>query len=243
MQRRFTAFFIIFAFILVSMQGIGFSKEIVIKDVSKDDADYEKIAWVINQGYMNLVSGKFLPNTYVRRRDFAQILCKLSGDISNLANPVKPTFIDVSKKDPSYRYIETVKNYMTYYKSSKGVYFKPNSYLTREDAVYSIVKLLGLNSEEALTSGNDIDISLDDVIDDYKSVSPSMVKYVSLAIANELIELREADNKVFFDPKKNITRKDLAVFIYNAYQLKNYNLNDEELNEDNQTDTEEVIAE
>ncbi|MDP4272387.1 MAG: hypothetical protein Q8909_20030, partial [Bacteroidota bacterium] len=106
-------------------------------------------------------------------------------------------------------------------KSSK--LFKPDNYLTREDALYSIVKLFGYDSDEAISSNDNTDLSLDDLIDDAKGVSPTLFKYIAVGISNELMDLRQVGDKMFFDPKKNITRKDLANLIYNANQKKNYN--------------------
>jgi hypothetical protein len=215
--------------ILLSLFVPVSAKDIEIKDMKPTDEGYTEVQWVINQGWMSLTTGKFFPNSYVRRNEFAMILCKVTGDIKNLKNPTKPTFLDVPKTDKYYRYIETAKPNMTYFKTSKGLYFKPNTYLTREDAVMSIVKVMGYNTDEALASGADSEMSLDDLIDDSDKVAPALVKYVSIAIQNELIDLREADGKTYFDPKKSITRKQLAMLLYNACQKKDYSKGEEEI--------------
>lgn len=226
--QRISSILIVLAILLSLFVPIS-AKDIEIKDMKPTDEGYTEVQWVINQGWMSLTTGKFFPNSYVRRNEFAMILCKVTGDIKNLKNPTKPTFLDVPKTDKYYRYIETAKPNMTYFKTSKGLYFKPNTYLTREDAVMSIVKVMGYNTDEALASGADSEISLDDLIDDSDKVAPALVKYVSIAIQNELIDLREADGKTYFDPKKSITRKQLAMLLYNAYQKKDYSKSEEEI--------------
>lgn len=208
-----------------------FAKEITIKDIQSTDEAYQIIQWVVNQGYMTLVLRKFFPTKFVKRGEFAAIVTKLSGSGTVLQNPKTPTFKDVSSKNQFYKQIETAKNYMAYYKNKTEKLFKPNSYITREDAVMSIVKVLGYDLDEALGSIDASDVSLDDVIEDAGSINSSLVKYVAIGVINELMDLRTSEDKSYFDPKKNITRKDLAILIYNAYQKKDYTM--EEIDNDN----------
>lgn len=208
--------------LLVGIFGVAAqAKEIQIKDVPKTDEAYEQIQWVLNQGFMSLSISKFLPASNVRRDEFAAILAKLNGDVKNLSNPSTPTYKDVNPKDQFYKYIESEKGYMTYTKNTKGSFFKPLVFLTREDAALSIVKILGYDSDEATAENVDSDVSLDSVIQDADKVSPILQKYVALAVQNQLIDIRQDGDNNYFDPKKNITRKQLAVFIYNAMQSRN----------------------
>lgn len=208
------------------------AKEYTIKDVPKTDSAYEQIQWVLNQGYMGLIVGKFLPNSNIKRNEFTVILSKVNGDVSNLIKPSKPTFLDVKANDQFYKYIETEKSNMNFFKSAKGKIFKPTTYLTREDACMSVVKAMGYDNDDSAAYDVDSDVSLDEVIQDAGKISPSMMKYVTLAVKNELIELRENGDNSFMDPKKNITRRQLAVFIYNAYQNMDINKSDDSTSTD-----------
>lgn len=200
-----------------------FAKESIIKDISLSDDAYSNVEWVISQGYMSLALGKFLPAKFVKRGEFAAIVNKLSGNGTEMQNPATPSFKDVPYSYQFYRQIETVKDYFVVYKSGTGKLFKPNAYLTREDAMMAIARVLGYDSDEAVSSNDNMDVSLEDVLEDADKVNPALMKYVAIGVSNGLMDLREAGDKIFFDPKKNITRKDLAVLIYNAYQQKDYN--------------------
>ena len=58
------------------------------------------------------------------------------------------------------------------------------------------------------------------MIEDSGKVNESAEKFVAIGIANELTDLRYSKGKLYFDPGRYITRGDLAVLIYNAYQKK-----------------------
>lgn len=216
------------AFICASclMSLAAYATDITIKDVANTDEAYSQIQWAVNQGYMGLSLGKFMPNNNVKRNEFTVILAKLNGDIKSLDNPKTSSFLDVAPKDQFFRYIETEKSYMTYTKNTKGYFFKPLTFLTREDAALSIVRVLGYDSDEAISDSMDSDVSLDSVIQDADKVSPVLQKYVALAVQNNLIEVRQDGESIYFDPKKSITRKQLAVFIYNAKQNRDLKIQD-----------------
>lgn len=218
--------------LLINISGVIIvnAKDLTIKDVQKTGEEFNSVQWVVNQRYMSLTQGKFFPAKLVTRSEFAAIVTKLTG--STLQYPKKPSFQDVTVKNQFYKQIETAKNYMVTYKNKTGKLFKPNSNLTREDAMMAIVKILGYDSDEAVSSNDNTDVSLDDIIDDARNVNPVLVKYISIGISNDLMDLRVSEDKSFFDPKKNITRIDLALLIYNAYQKKDYS--SEEYDENNQ---------
>ncbi|ADQ41980.1 hypothetical protein Calkr_2555 [Caldicellulosiruptor acetigenus I77R1B] len=105
MKKRLISFLLLVFFLLI-FEGSAYSGTKQIANiVSKDYSDYQKILWVVSHGYMSLISGNFMPESYVKRRHFAKVLIKLSGDIANLANPEKSTFVDVLKTD--FRNYET----------------------------------------------------------------------------------------------------------------------------------------
>jgi hypothetical protein len=200
--------------------------DLTIKDVNPESVEYSSVQWAVNQGYMSLTLGKFLPAKFVKRSEFASIVTKLTGNGKALLNPVKSTFQDVSTRNQFYKQIETARDYMTSYKINSTILFKPDIYLTREDAMFSIVKVLGYDSDEAFGSNENTDLSLDDVLEDANKINPALIKNVSVGVSYELMDLRTVEDKIYFDPKKNITRAELAELIYNAYQNKDYTAED-----------------
>lgn len=213
--------------LLLSCFSMTSAKEITIKDVLETDETYSQIQWVLDQNYMSLSLGRFLPNNYVKRNEFALILSKLVGDVASLSNPVKPFFTDVKRNDQYYRYIETEKQYMSYSKNGKGYVFKPNTFLTREEAALSIVKIMKYDSDEALSELANSELSLDSMVQDANKVTPAFQKYVAIAVQNQLVDVRQDGTDLYFDPKKNITRKQLAAFIYNAKQNPDFSVTDD----------------
>lgn len=241
--KKISSTTLIVLMILSMFVNIAMANDKVIKDITSADEAYNQIQWVLGQGYMGLSLGKFMPNNYVKRNEFTVILAKLNGDTKALSKPLVASFKDVNPKDQFYRYIETEKNYMTSYKSAKGKFFKPLSYITREDAAMSIIRVLGYDNDDSTISDVDSEFSLDSIIEDSNKISPALLKYVSLVVQNELMNLREDGDNNYFDPKNNITRKDLAVLIYNTYQHKDMNISDDtsvevdDSNKNNQTNT------
>lgn len=236
-KRKLTVILSITVLMVSLFANVAFAKVYPIKDVQSSDPSYDKIQWVLNQGYMGLTLGKFLPNTTVRRGEFTAILAKINGDVQTLPKPTVSSFSDVKVKDQFFRYIEAEKSLMTSFKSDKGKLFKPTSYLTREDACYSIVKVMGYNSDDAVSSSVDPDVSLGEIIADDNKISPALLNYATLAVQNELISLREDGSNSYLDPKKNITRKDLAEFIYNAYQNPDFNKMSDDDSSNSSTDS------
>ena len=214
-----------------------YAKDLTIRDMSPADPAYSTVQWVVDQGCMSLTLGRFYPGKFVKRSEFAAIVTKMSGRGSNLQNPKMPSFQDVTDQNQFYKQIETTKNYFVAYKSNTGKLFKPNSYLTREDAMMAIIKVLGYDSDAAVGSNDNTDVSIEDIIDDAGNVNPALMKYVAIGVSNELMDLRYTSDKTFFDPKRNITRRDLALLIYNAYQKKDYNAGENDDSDQNPGDT------
>jgi hypothetical protein len=118
--------------------------------------------------------------------------------------------------------------------------FKAKEYITREDAAMAIVKVLGFDTDQALLDGVESEISIEDIIADYNLISPANMKFVEIAVINELIDFRmDANGTLYFDPKKTITRFDLADLLWNAKQKRDYmkELNEEQQQDENQNNS------
>ena len=213
------------SFVILSMAVSTVQAAVVsLKDVDVNDPSQDKIMWAIEQGYLKPVLGRFFPDKNVNRGEFAFILSKVSGDTIKLKNPTKATFSDVTKTHQFYKYIETMKTYINSFKGTGSTkLFKPKSYITREDAAMAVVKLLGFDSDEALMDGVESDISIEEIITDNNKISKANMKYVEIVVVNELMDFRmDDDGNIFFDPKKSLTRKDLAGLLWNATQQRDY---------------------
>ncbi len=214
--KKLTA--LIVAVALCLSASIAFAKVYKISDVISSDEAYEAIQNMLNQKYMTLVKDKFYPAKNVTRGEFSMMLTRMNGDLTTLSNPSTPSFKDVPKSDQFYRYIETEKSFIPAF----GTTFKPKSYLTREDAAYAIVKAMGYDKEEAIQDGVEPGVDLDEIIADYSKISSKLRQYVAIAIANDLIDVSTMGDEDFFEPKKSITRKQLAVLIDNALDHGDY---------------------
>jgi hypothetical protein len=193
-----------------------------MKDVAESDDAYESIQEVLDQGWMSMTLGKFFPDKKVSRAEFSYILTKFNSQLKEAAAVKKVSFKDVGIKDKYAKYIELQKSQITYYKTKSGKYFKPNNYLTREDALVSIVKSLGYDTDEAISSGVDSEVDLTDILEDANKVSSAIKNIVTVGVTNELINLYEDGDVMYLYPKKSITRRELAQLLVNAQNEKEY---------------------
>ncbi|MDF2543304.1 MAG: endo,4-beta-xylanase precursor [Herbinix sp.] len=232
MKRQITSIILIIVlFSSLLLPSTVTAKQYTIKDVTDNDEAYEAIQDVLNQGWMSLTLSKFYPDKYVTRGEFAMILTKFNGQQSEVSKIKKVSFVDVKIDDQYGKYIELQKKYLTYYNTKSGYYFKPKKYLTREDALVAIVKALGYDSDKAMEEGVYSEIDLNEIIEDYDKVSPSLEKYMNIGVVNELIDLVEVDDKTYLNPKKYITRRQMAQLLVNAQDCKEFNIEEERIDE------------
>lgn len=229
-HKAFKRSFIIFLVIMMSLFPFPITpaqaKTYTIKDVDESDDAYEIIQDVINQDWMSLTLNRFFPDKKVTRGEFAYILTKFNSQLKEASKIKKDSFKDVSIKDKYGKYIELQKKNITYYKTKNGNYFKPDKYLTREDALVSIVKILGYNSDDATSSGVDSEIDLDDLLADSNKVSSALKNLVTIGVTNELIDLAEDGDDLYLYPKNNITRRQLAMLLKSASDSRGYDTDD-----------------
>lgn len=221
MKKFFLSFIcavIIFTMVVAPVQAATTT----LKDIDVNDPASDKVLWAVEQGYMKPVLGRFFPDKKVNRGEFAYIIWKVTG--LKLLNPSKQSFNDTNKTNQYYKYIETMKKYINSYKASDGTKtFKPKEYITREDAAMAVVKMLGFDTDEALLDNVESDISLEEFIVDANKITKANMKYVEIAVVNELMDFTmNDDGDIFFNPKTVLTRKQLANLLWNATQLRDY---------------------
>ncbi len=209
-----------------------------LKDIDVNDPASDKVMWAVEQGYMKPVLGRFFPDKKVNRGEFAYIIWKVTG--LKLINPSQQSFTDIGKTYQYYKYIETMKKYINSYKASDGTKtFKPKGYITREDAAMAVVKMLGFDTNEALLDDVESDISIEDFIVDANKITKANLKYVEIAVVNELMDFTMNDNgDIYFNPKNVLTRKELANLLWNATQLRDYYKTDYDEDTDEQDSNE-----
>lgn len=182
------------------------------KDVKEDHWAYKYILWMKNRDIIHGIGNDlFNPNGTVTRAEFAKMMVRTLE--LDLYSPAKPTFDDVGKKNWEYPYVESAKNYLTYYKTSTGNYFRSLQPSVREDMAVALVKALGYQDEE-------VDLDLLDQFADEDEITPSLRKYVALAVEYGLMKGYPKDGKLYFGPMGNLTRAEAATLLYRAFVVK-----------------------
>ncbi len=182
------------------------------RDVNANHWAYKYIMWMRNKDIVHGIGNDmFNPNGTVTRAEFAKMMVR-TLDI-DIYSPSKPTFDDVNKKNWEYPYVESSKNYLTYYKTSTGNYFKSLEPSVREDMAVALVKALGYQNE-------DVDLDILDQFADASEITPSLVKYVALSVEFGLMKGYPKDGKLYFGPMGNLTRAEASTLLYRAFVVK-----------------------
>ena len=207
--------------ILIMFTGLAFAKD--YSDFPQKYWDLDKSHWAyayiseltdknVIQGYED---GSFKPNKTVTRAEWAKLLCVASG--KNIESAKKAYAADYKSSDWFSKYVNTVKDYLNFYDMGGEVYFKPNQAITREDVTVSLVKLKGYDLSE-------LDYSNITQFKDFNTISNSMKQYISVAIANGLIEGFDDGT---FRPHDTLTRAEAATLLCRAFRLGDVNKNAE----------------
>jgi hypothetical protein len=147
----------------------------IFKDVSKDHWAYRYIMWMFDRKIIDGVgNNKFEPNGLVTRAQFAKMMVNTLN--LKIYCPSTPTFDDIKKNDWEYKFVESAKNYLTYYKSSNKDLFKPDEPSVREDMAVALVNALGYKNESI-----DADSVLSQFADE-DDISPNLRKHVALSV-------------------------------------------------------------
>lgn len=138
--------------------------------------NYEKLSIDMNQWDMMVRS--FSTTEKITREEFAKLLSLTF----HLQPPqvVEPTFSDVTPEDWSFQYVESSKDYLTGYFPPNGeAFYLPTEWMRREDVAVALVRVLGIETENAAVSSS--------TISDVDTVSPQLVDEVEMAIEYNLI--------------------------------------------------------
>jgi len=176
---------------------------------------YRYIADMVNMKVMDgYPDNKFRPNNTITRAEFAKIMVTASGIGAKKVN--YSSFSDVSVTNWASPFIESVKDYMTGYRTANGQYiFNPSKPALREDITVALVKLKGYDVTRLPDHS-----TLEAMFKDYKGISESAKDYIAIAIENGLVSGYQDET---FRPQATVTRAEAAVLLWRAYQYGNDN--------------------
>jgi len=180
------------------------------KDVEDDYWAYKDIMWMLEKNIIDGVgNGLFNPEGIVTRAQFAKMMVN-TLDLEKYS-PKTPSFLDVSKKDWEYPYVEGAKTYLTGFRASNGDYFKPSQPAVREDMAVALVKALGYQNET-------VDESILNTFADAGQISKNLRKYVALSVKYGLVQGYTQNGQTVFNPQGNLTRAEAATLLYRAFK-------------------------
>lgn len=156
-------------------------------------------------------------NSNVTRKQFAQILANYNGDQFNNQIPLNSSFSDTNKKDAAFQFIESQKQYIPFNSGS----YKPDQYITREDAITAILLSMDYRGRLALDFG--IVVGSLDFLED-NNIKEERNTYVEIAVRSNLIDLVIKNNKAYLRPKEYIKMQELASLLYEVYKKGNFNV-------------------
>lgn len=176
---------------------------------------YNYISEMVNR---KVISGypdaKFRPNNTITRAEFAKIMITASGITPKKVN--YSSFSDIEATNWASPFVESVKDYMTGYRTADGKYiFNPSAPATREDVAVALVKLKGYDASRLPDQS-----TLEAMFKDYAGISESAKSYVALAVENGLVSGFQDET---FRPQATITRAEATVMLWRAYQYGNDN--------------------
>ncbi|WP_059050396.1 S-layer homology domain-containing protein [Paenibacillus senegalimassiliensis] len=158
--------------------------------------------------------GKFRPNNTITRAEFAKIMITASGITPKKVN--YSSFSDIESTNWASPFVESVKDYMTGYRTADGKYiFNPSAPATREDVAVALVKLKGYDANRLPDQS-----TIEAMFKDYAGISESAKSYVALSVENGLVSGFQDET---FRPQATITRAEATVMLWRAYQYGNDN--------------------
>lgn len=196
-------------------------------DVPSTHWAYQAVMNMVRVGIISgYPDGTFKPDQPVSREEYAKILCGATS--IPLANPNTNTFADIPNDHWAFRYVETVKDYLTGYPSSDGskALFKGKFDATREDVAVALVKIKGFD-KTVMPNPN----ILSDMFKDTSSISSNLKNMMAIAVEKKLMEgypdqtirgsqtLTRAEAAVLIDRANRISGDVKDVSYYNSAKL------------------------
>ncbi|AWE06034.1 hypothetical protein DCE79_00795 [Lysinibacillus sp. 2017] len=176
------------------------SSAATFKDLNPYADYYEPVIDLVNRNIATgFADGTFKPNQAITRADAAKMLA-LAIDV-NIANPKNPGFKDVNVNNGNYRYIAAL--------AEAGIIngftdntFKPNEPITRGQ----MAKIITLGFQFGMSSK---------LNNSFRDVSPTNFAAYYIQTLVDL-NVTKGTTTVTFDPFKNVTRAQMATFVWRA---------------------------
>lgn len=175
-------------------------------DVSEDFWAHEAISFMEGRNIVNgfAEDGTFRPGQFATREQTATILRNFFG--LELKNKVK-NFNDVDINSWSKKYIDLSSQYLY---DSDSNNFRPYDFATRVEVAEAILRILGLDLDEA-------NFETIEMFNDYSTFNEEDKKVIALIVENGI--MKGYDDGSFL-PQRNITRAEICSLLYNAFNGK-----------------------
>jgi hypothetical protein len=149
---------------------------------------------------------KFHPANDVTRAQWAKMVARYF----NLKNTsTTQDFVDVPTDSWEYSFVEATKDYFDSFMDLNGGYdFKPDQGVKREDATYTLVKVLAkVDPNVQVMDAAEAEEMLKERFSDAKEIAPALKPYAATAVKYHLIN---GDGHGHFMPKKVLSRAESA---------------------------------
>lgn len=160
-----------------------------------------------------LIGGNY---EYITREAYAKLLFDTFGLREDFEGP--PTFSDIPDYHRAFSYIENTKDYITAFYPPKGKpFFAPEQYVTREDIISSLVRIMELSSvsSESLAQMAQ-QIQSQYQLLDYNKITPQLRFDVMQAIKSGLVEPLGVEGSYTISPKNYVDKTEALNLIYGA---------------------------
>lgn len=179
----------------------------VFKDISTDSKFYIQTKYLKDKNIVNgYTDGTFRVSNNISRAEFLKILLEGIPSIKlNISD--KQCFSDVM--DEWFAQYVCLAKRMNWVKGYNGNLFKPNNFITRAEAAKIISEVLKISDKK------NSNISIFSDVD----TNEWFFDYVTDLLSKNIIE--KSQN---FYPRNNLTRGDMATYIYNVFTISNIDL-------------------
>ncbi len=177
-------------------------------DVPTSHWAYDNIERATNKNWFGgYPDGTFRPSASITRAEALKVYVVFLG--LELERVTNSSYYDVNVYDWYSPYVEAGKDLFPKRTSIQGkVPFQPNMPITREDAIYALVKALGYESKVAFA-----DQSILNMFSDKNSISNSIKSYMAVAVSEGLVAGYANGTIGGQDP---LTRAEFATLLYRA---------------------------
>lgn len=201
-------FISIFAFLLTHYSNAYALKLDIYTDVSYEHWAYDAIKYVTKTRCFNgYQDGSFHPSDTITRAEAMKVFVLLA-----YRNKIYDTssYLDVDTREWFAPYVEAGKDLLPVL--GNGEFFRPNEFITREDAIYALIRSLNLTQKVKF-----VDIDMLSKFNDVDRINPETMPYLAIALQLSIVSGYK-DGTIRAD--SNLTRAEFATLIYRAQSIE-----------------------